>query len=631
MAGYGKLKANSLVWWDPTIDPNTGLARGDQEDLLTDIALKATKDDPEFTGNATLTTDTTVVPSVQGELRFEDSDSSNYVGFKSHGAVANNVVWTLPATDGAPDQMLSTDGSGGLYWSATDLSDYALKSGTAFAGPVNFNNTASFNTTATFTDTVTLGSTFELKENISGSDNHALIQNTSAGSDIYIKGPEIYIQDNQNNDDEWIHCSPGAGVDLYHGGEITLETNTDGITVSSSQPRVGGVVNFGSSNNCRIEIYDHTTSSANNYDNETLKIYSQHGGNNPTNTSIIYEGMHDQTWRAISSAHGPAAELGRVNYNGGWELYYHDIQGGNPTWTGSTCTKKLETTIDGVTVTGDVTAVDLTLSGDLTAVDATITGNLTVNGTTTELNSATLTVDDKNIELATVADVTGQTATLVAGQNTVTVASTVGYLQDATVTKDGTDASELGEFNAASVTIVSIDSATQFTVSANHATDGAITFDVDNTTDATANGGGITLKGTTDKTILWTDSTDSWDFNQDIKTSGTVTDVKGDLRKIPAGSTGTVTLTKANDAGTFVAATGQVDLNTSTAFDIGDAVTIYNNQASGSDITIVNTSTTLYLAGENVNKTSLTLATRGVATMLCVGSQVYVISGVGLS
>ena len=32
-------------------------------------------------------------------------------------------------------------------------------------------------------------------------------------------------------------------------------------------------------------------------------------------------------------------------------------------------------------------------------------------------------------------------------------------------------------------------------------------------TDTTADGGGITLKGATDKTILWTDSTDSWDFN----------------------------------------------------------------------------------------------------------------------
>ena len=44
-------------------------------------------------------------------------------------------------------------------------------------------------------------------------------------------------------------------------------------------------------------------------------------------------------------------------------------------------------------------------------------------------------------------------------------------------------------------------------------------------TDSTADGGGITLKGTTDKTILWENDTDSWNFNQNIETS-TTTKVK---------------------------------------------------------------------------------------------------------
>ena len=34
--------------------------------------------------------------------------------------------------------------------------------------------------------------------------------------------------------------------------------------------------------------------------------------------------------------------------------------------------------------------------------------------------------------------------------------------------------------------------------------------------DSTADGGGITLKGGSDKTITWTNSTDSWDFNQHV-------------------------------------------------------------------------------------------------------------------
>jgi len=83
-----------------------------------------------------------------------------------------------------------------------------------------------------------------------------------------------------------------------------------------------------------------------------------------------------------------------------------------------------------------------------------ISGNLTVTGTTTTINSTTLTVDDKNIELGSIAS----------------------------------------------------------------------------PTDVTADGGGITLKGATDKTILWIDATDSWDFNQKVKsTNGFEGNVTGNL------------------------------------------------------------------------------------------------------
>ena len=52
----------------------------------------------------------------QRELRFEDADSSAYVGFKSPATVTTNLVWTLPATDGTTGQVLSTNGSAVLSW-----------------------------------------------------------------------------------------------------------------------------------------------------------------------------------------------------------------------------------------------------------------------------------------------------------------------------------------------------------------------------------------------------------------------------------------------------------------------------------------------------------------------------------
>ena len=93
------------------------------------------------------------------------------------------------------------------------------------------------------------------------------------------------------------------------------------------------------------------------------------------------------------------------------------------------------------TFTGTVDLSGATLSGNTTfSNNLTVSGNLTVDGTTTSVNSTTLQVDDKNIELGTVST----------------------------------------------------------------------------PTDTTADGGGITLKGATDHTIVWTNSTDSWDFSEHV-------------------------------------------------------------------------------------------------------------------
>jgi hypothetical protein len=58
-----------------------------------------------------------VTLNAQGDLRFADSDSSNWVAFQAPATVASNVTWTLPATDGTNGQVLSTDGSGVLSFS----------------------------------------------------------------------------------------------------------------------------------------------------------------------------------------------------------------------------------------------------------------------------------------------------------------------------------------------------------------------------------------------------------------------------------------------------------------------------------------------------------------------------------
>lgn len=54
----------------------------------------------------------------QSDLRFADSDSSNWVAFQAAPTVTSNVTWTLPASDGSANQVLTTNGSGTLSWSS---------------------------------------------------------------------------------------------------------------------------------------------------------------------------------------------------------------------------------------------------------------------------------------------------------------------------------------------------------------------------------------------------------------------------------------------------------------------------------------------------------------------------------
>lgn len=76
-----------------------------------------------LTGNNLTLTSTTVNVAgdlqlnAQGDLKFADADSSNWVAFQAPSIVASNVTWTLPAADGTIGQVLTTNGSGTLNWS----------------------------------------------------------------------------------------------------------------------------------------------------------------------------------------------------------------------------------------------------------------------------------------------------------------------------------------------------------------------------------------------------------------------------------------------------------------------------------------------------------------------------------
>ena len=63
-----------------------------------------------------------------------------------------------------------------------------------------------------------------------------------------------------------------------------------------------------------------------------------------------------------------------------------------------------------VAATGNVSGVNVSASGNVTAVDGTFSGNLTVQGTTTTIDTATLSVEDKNVGLGSVTTPSNTTA-----------------------------------------------------------------------------------------------------------------------------------------------------------------------------------------------------------------------------
>ena len=205
---------------------------------------------------------------------------------------------------------------------------------------------------------------------------------------------------------------------------------------------------------------------------------------------------------------------------------------------------------------------ELTVNGQVT-----IGGDLIINGTTTTINSVTLTVDDKNIEL-------GSTAS---------------------------------------------------------------------PTDVTADGGGITLKGSTDKTFTYVNSTGLWTSNIGVAatsftgaaaaatTASTAASVG--YMGIPQSATAATATLTIGDAGKHIyvntnSQTITIPANAAVAYPIGTAISFIAG-LSATTMNIANNDT-MYLAGTGAAGTR-TLAANGMATAIKVAATVWYINGTGLT
>jgi hypothetical protein len=258
-----------------------------------------------------------------------------------------------------------------------------------------------------------------------GTHTNITVTYNDAGNSISLTGAVTYTDENAQ---DAVGNAVGTGLSYNDTtGAISVDTSTIQARVTDVSDTEIGYLN-GVTSAIQTQLDDKSTASkTETLTNKTLTTPTINGptitatGQTPTIHGIYLPAPHNIIFEGTTA-----------------DDFETTLQAGEPTAdrtitlpdaTGTVALVANVAALSGATFTGAVSGTDLTLSG-----------NLTVNGTTTTLNSTTISVDDKNIELGS----------------------------------------------------------------------------VETPSDATADGGGITLKGTTDKTFNWVDSTDAWTSSEHL-------------------------------------------------------------------------------------------------------------------
>jgi hypothetical protein len=228
------------------------------------FTVAATTGNTEVSG--TLRVGSTVEVRSQAELRFFDSDNTQYISLRSPTNVTTSLIFTLPATDGTSGQVLTTNGLGQLNWATVSGGGGGGGGGTTPPGgsnsQVQFNSNGEFAGDSDFTydqltNTITVGTvladitgdlTGDVTGNVTGDVTGDVTGNvtgnvtgdvtstgTSTFSDAEISGGSI-----DNTPVGATTANSGAFTTLTSNGATTFTNNTDSTSVATGAVKVSG-------------------------------------------------------------------------------------------------------------------------------------------------------------------------------------------------------------------------------------------------------------------------------------------------------------------------------------------------------------------------------------------------------
>ena len=359
--------------------------------------------------------------SVAGKvLLSEASDNgNNKITLKSPDTLAADYTLTLPANDGDANQILTTDGSGVTSWSAPASSSFTISDNQGTP------NTDSFSTGGTLTFAGTAGIKTTISDNSVGivvDVNGTTAVETLADSDeflVYDASATANRKVTAENLGDYIYAGLSGDITVTEGGVVSIAANSVALgtdTTGNYVATVTGTANQVSISGSGSEDAGVTVSLTTDV---TLVGDLTVGGNdikmNGGGAALTFSGSGDVKTNGdlivggqdIKSAIGTVAltltdTTGNVTVAGDLKVGGNDILASD----GATALT-LVAASGNVIVAGDlkiggndIQASDGTVAITLSGADVTVAGNLTVSGTTTTVNSTTLSVTDPMVFVA---------------------------------------------------------------------------------------------------------------------------------------------------------------------------------------------------------------------------------------